>query len=269
VRRTAFLVAKRALYPGVDVATRERLRFVRHFTPGPIRTLDVGCGNGVFSLAAYRLGNRVLGVDLNPDNVARSREYADFVGADPARLRFEVLDAYHLDSYGERFDQVIAFEILEHLAADREAVACFGRLLEPGGSLHVSSPYLHRKPYAGEVLTDREDGGHLRLGYTFEQLEEIMRGAALTPVGRDTAVGPVSRALLETVNRVEARLGRAAAVATWCAGAPVAATERLVRRGSPSLGRALIVYVQARKPWSGSSHDAGEPAQARPGELRD
>jgi SAM-dependent methyltransferase len=239
------LIAKRLLFPGTDVATRQRLaRFAPHFRSGDIETLDVGCGNGAFSLAAYERGNRVLGVDLNPENVRRCREYAAFIGVDAERCRFEVANVYKLEG-AERFDQVIAFEILEHLQHDDDVVSAFGRLLRPEGLLHASSPYLHRRPYVGEVVSDVEDGGHLRLGYTFERLDELMRAAGLEPTLHETAVGPSSRAALETINRAERFGGRAAAVGALAAVLPFTLLDRLP--GRLDVGRALILYAQGRK----------------------
>jgi SAM-dependent methyltransferase len=244
-RRTQFLYAKRLLYPGTDIATRQRGRFTRHFRTGDLATLDVGCGNGAFSFAAYRKGNRVLGVDLNEENVARCREYADFLGVDARRCRFEVANVYELDRLGERFDQAIAFEVLEHLARDGDALRGIAGLLTEGGALHVSSPYLERRPYHGEVLTDVEDGSHLRLGYTFEGFDDLLRSAGLDPVAHDTAVGRASRHALELVNRAEERAGRAGAAATLVATFPVTLLDRLP--GGTDYGRALIVYAQGVK----------------------
>ncbi len=237
-----FLAAKRALFPGIDVATRHRMRFVRHFRAGDIRTLDVGCGNGAFSLAAHRLGNDVVGIDLNPENIARCNEYAEFLGVDRRRCRFEVANVYDLAASGERFGQIVAFEILEHLERDAEVVEAFAGPLEPGGRLHVSSPYLHRRPYAGEVLSPVEDGGHVRLGYTFEQLDSMFEAAGLSPTVHETAVGPWSRRALEVVNRAEARFGLLGGVAAFGLAYPATVLER-----APHVPDALILYAQAEK----------------------
>ena len=241
-RHAAFLLAKRALFPGTDVALRERIRFVRHFRPGPVSTLDVGCGNGAFTIAAYRLGNRALGIDHDEGNIARAREFAGYLGLDPARIRFEQQDAYGLDADGGRFDQIVAFEILEHLADDRGMVARLAELLAPGGVVHLSTPFLHRRPFYSEVLTDVENGAHLRLGYTHEQLEELLEAAGLTPVLRDAAVGRLGLAALEIVNRVERVAGRAGAVAALLATRPLALADRVAGGDFR-----LIVYVQGRK----------------------
>ena len=246
MKRRLFLLAKHALYPGTDVAIRRRRAFIRHFRTGDVRTLDVGCGNGAFSFAAYRNGNRVLGIDRNEDNVMKCREYAAFLGIDPRRCRFEVANAYDIGSIGERFDQAIAFEILEHLARDDDVVRGIASVLDRKGVFHASSPFRDRRPYYGEILTDVEDGSHLRLGYTFDTLDELLRGAGLTPTAHDTAVGPASRAALELVNRAETRGGRAGAVAALIATTPISLADRLP--GQTAYGRALILYAQGTKP---------------------
>jgi SAM-dependent methyltransferase len=247
--RRAFLYGKRLLFPGNDVATRERLRrFAPLFRTGEIATLDVGCGNGAFSFAAYRRGNRVLGLDINPDNVRRCREYAHFLGLDERRLRFEVADVYAIEreASGARFDQIIAFEILEHLSRDADAVRGFANVLAPGGELHVSSPYLHRRPYTGEIISPVEDGSHVRLGYTFEMLDDLFRRAGLVTTDRRTAVGPASRASLELVNRAEQFAGRPAGVLMLIATTPLRAVDRLP--GRRDLEKALILYARGVKP---------------------
>jgi len=243
LRRSAFLLAKRALFPGIDVALRERMRFARHLRRGPVTTLDVGCGNGAFSIAAYRAGNRVLGIDHDPGNVERASEYADFLRLDRSRIRFERQDAYELHGRGERFDQIVAFEILEHLADDRGMVEQLASLLTPGGIVHLSTPFLHRRPFYTEVLSDEEDGGHLRLGYTYEQLEALLEAAGLVPTARDAAVGRLGLAALELVHRAENAAGRVGGTLALLATRPAS----LLDRHLPGAFR-LIVYVQARKP---------------------
>src|SRR5579863_5793667 len=132
------LWGKRILFPGLDVHTRCRYRFLsRYFKGGAIDTLDAGCGNGALSYAAYRRGNRVLGVTMEPDQVQKDREYFSFLGTDPERLQFEVCNLYDLDRIERRFDQIICSETLEHITGDRAVVDSFYRLLREGGILHV------------------------------------------------------------------------------------------------------------------------------------
>ena len=70
------LWGKEILFPGLDLHTRSRYRFLsRYFRKGDIDTLDAGCGNGALSYAAYRRGNKVLGVTMEPGQVEKDKEY--------------------------------------------------------------------------------------------------------------------------------------------------------------------------------------------------
>src|SRR5579864_4702514 len=97
VRDWIRLTGKRLLFPGLDLHTRSRYRFLtRYFREGPIDTLDAGCGNGALSYAAYLRGNRVLGVTMDSTQVEKANEYFSFVGTDPARLKFKICNLYDL-----------------------------------------------------------------------------------------------------------------------------------------------------------------------------
>jgi 2-polyprenyl-3-methyl-5-hydroxy-6-metoxy-1,4-benzoquinol methylase len=181
------------LFPGLDIATRKRMKFSRHFLKGDITTLDAGCGNGAFLYKAYMSGNRCLGIGIDPDQIRRCNEYRDFLKLDPLRCQFKVHNIYNIVSLGEKFDQVICFETLEHLKRDQEMLFLFSKVLNPGGILHICTPYLHRKPYYGEVISKAEDGGHLRLGYTYDELGLRLNKAGFKIVRKDSAVGLFSQ----------------------------------------------------------------------------
>src|SRR5580658_6337262 len=105
------LWGKWALFPGLDLHTHCRYRFLpRFFRDGAIDTLDAGCGNGALSYAAYQRGNRVLGVTMEPGQVQKAREYFAFLGTDPNRLKFEICNLYDLPRITEKFDQIICSE---------------------------------------------------------------------------------------------------------------------------------------------------------------
>jgi hypothetical protein len=59
----------RAMFIQGDPMVYDRLRWLRrHLRPGPLRTLDAGCGNGAFSLYAARIGNEAVGVSFDAAN---------------------------------------------------------------------------------------------------------------------------------------------------------------------------------------------------------
>ena len=173
------LWGKEILFPGLDLHTRCRYRFLsRYFREGPIDTLDAGCGNGALSYAAYRRGNRVLGVTMEPEQVKKDNEYFSFLGTDPGRLKFEVCNLYDLPSIKQMFDQIICSETLEHITRDKLVVQHFYDMLREDGVLHLCCPYSEHPNNKGRICDDETVGWHVRDGYTLESYR-----ALLEPVG--------------------------------------------------------------------------------------
>lgn len=98
--------------------------------------LDVGCGTGMFSVAAARLGARpILGVDVNPLCVDVSRRNQKNYGLQ-ADARFEtvsILDDAKVPSLG-RFDVVYAWGSLHHSGRMHDAITRAASRVNPGGT---------------------------------------------------------------------------------------------------------------------------------------
>jgi SAM-dependent methyltransferase len=236
--------AKWVFFPGVDLHTRSRYRHLaRQLAPGPIDTLDAGSGNGALSYAAYRRGNRVLGLSYNPDEVCRATKFFEFLGDGARPLQFQALNLYELPSVGRRFDQIICSETLEHIRDDKRIVTYFYEMLRPGGVLHLCCPYaLHPKNNLGRV-NGPEDGGHVRDGYTLESYR-----ALLEPVGFsiEHSMGLGSRGLERAdavVRWVRNRFGSSFAVPLFTMIWPVLP---ILDTANPTVP--LSLYVRAVKP---------------------
>ncbi len=76
-----FLFIKKNLFPGLDIGIRKRMKFTKNFKTGDILTLDAGCGNGAFSFAAHKKGNRVIGIDFDSKKLGRCEEFRDYFPA--------------------------------------------------------------------------------------------------------------------------------------------------------------------------------------------
>lgn len=104
---------------------------------GPLRILDVGCGNGYWASRLEGSQHRVVGIDASGDRIENARR--EVPGA-----RFEQMEIGPglLDALGEEpFDLVVSTEVVEHLFLPRVwAEACFAAL-RPGGRLVCSTPY--------------------------------------------------------------------------------------------------------------------------------
>ena len=111
--------------------------------------LDVGCGSGLFSIAAHQLGARkVVGIDVNPHCVATSQANRDIL-APGSRIDFCVasaLERKQLASFGT-FDFVYAWGSLHHTGSMWDAVRNVSSCVAPEGILilaiynkHITSP---------------------------------------------------------------------------------------------------------------------------------
>jgi len=114
-----------------------RLHFVlAHFDLKGSSVLDVGCGTGYTCdyLHRHSSPSALVGLDVSPEAVAfAQRRYPG--------LHFLVADATQPDlDLGLRFDYVLCFEVLEHVAQQGILVANLARHLKPQGVCVLSTP---------------------------------------------------------------------------------------------------------------------------------
>lgn len=103
--------------------------------PHGARVLDIGCGVGGSSLwLARNLGCSVLGVTISPVQAAMATEQARTEELHQC-VRFEVMDANHLELQPESFDVVWVIECSEHLTDKSRFIGDCASVLKPGGVL--------------------------------------------------------------------------------------------------------------------------------------
>jgi 2-polyprenyl-6-hydroxyphenyl methylase / 3-demethylubiquinone-9 3-methyltransferase len=93
---------------------------------------DVGCGGGLVAEPMARLGCAVTGIDADPTAIAVARDHA---AAGGLAIDYRVADIDTLAQGGERFDVVLALEIVEHVADRAAFFAGLGALVKPGGAV--------------------------------------------------------------------------------------------------------------------------------------
>ena len=107
---------------------------------GGMRVLDIGCGSGLSSLAARRLGARVHAFDFDPASVACAREFKRRYAADDQDWRIEegsALDEAYLAGLGG-FELVYSWGVLHHTGAMWRALENAAVPVVDGGRLFVA-----------------------------------------------------------------------------------------------------------------------------------
>jgi len=132
------------------------------------RLLDVGCGEGRHSWAAYgKFDCRVCSLDMKQEDLKKTRYMFQVLDREQAlQGRWMAVrgDAMRLPLKDSAFDRVICSEVLEHVRDEGQGLGELVRVLKAGGILAVSVPtYLTESIYwrisKGYCNTS---GGHVR-----------------------------------------------------------------------------------------------------------
>jgi 2-polyprenyl-6-hydroxyphenyl methylase/3-demethylubiquinone-9 3-methyltransferase len=102
--------------------------------------VDIGCGSGLFSLAARRLKAKVYSIDYDPQSVNCTCELRRKYAPDEAGWVVEegsVLDASYLRKLGT-FDVVYSWGVLHHTGQMWTALENVTPLVVPGGALFIA-----------------------------------------------------------------------------------------------------------------------------------
>ena len=222
--------------------------------PG-FKILDIGCGSGRHTSAAYQCRNAtVIGVDLNFDDLkdaSNRMNLHDRLGEHGGGIwGLSAADILALPFQDDHFDLVICSEVLEHIIVHTAAIREIVRVLKPGNNLVVSVPrywperlcWILSPSYAGG------NGGHVRI-FKQQQLISDLTSAGLNLWSRHFAhslhtpfwwlkclVGP-DREDSQAVNLYHRFLTWDMMKKPWVTGA----LDKLL---NPVMGKTVVLYLK-------------------------
>jgi len=145
------------------------------------RVLELGPATGYMSRAFVEKGATVVGIEVDPEMGERAREFC-------SRVIVGDLDSLDLDAElgEERFDAIVAADVLEHLKDPLGALQKLRRFLSEDGAFVVSVPNVAHGSVRLALLSGQFeyrdigllDSTHLRF-FTRETLEQLLDEAEL------------------------------------------------------------------------------------------
>jgi len=114
-----------------------------------LRMLDIGCGGGILSEPLARLGADMVGADPAEDNIAAARAHAEETGL---AVDYRAVTAEDLAEAGERFDVVLAMEVVEHVTDVDLFVATCAEMVKPGGLMIAATLNRTLKSFALAIV---------------------------------------------------------------------------------------------------------------------
>jgi len=114
-----------------------------------LRILDIGCGGGILSEPLARLGAEVVGADPAQPNIAAARLHAADTGL---VIDYRATTAEALAEAGERFDIVLAMEVVEHVADVNLFVRLTAAMVKPGGLMIAATLNRTLKSFALAIV---------------------------------------------------------------------------------------------------------------------
>jgi trans-aconitate methyltransferase len=141
--------------------------------------LEVGCSDGLFTFWARQMWPQanIDAIDIDRDNIDQCARLVQECKI--SNVRFRLQNALDLDEHN-KYDLVLALDVLEHIIDDSVVVSKIFAALRPGGTLIVHVPNVTYTTFSGIVhaVPDEEaykiNEGHVRTGYSSEVLTRLL-----------------------------------------------------------------------------------------------
>lgn len=204
------LFGVRAILLHDDPSAYERWHWLKKYViHGKARTLDAGCGDGFFTLYAATCGHTAVGVSIDQASNTKAYRAAHFLGI--PHVSFLTIDLRTMQDTTLQlgsFDNIMCLETIEHILDDKKLIHDLAQLLKPGGRFYLTTPYKHYRHLHGDTLSLTEDGGHVRWGYTHEELTALIQDYGFEVIAQDYIGGVTSQKLTSLLRFISKKINR-------------------------------------------------------------
>ena len=114
-----------------------------------LRFLDIGCGGGILSEPLARLGASMIGADPSETNIEAAKLHAAQSGLS---IDYRCTTAEELSEAGEKFDVVLAMEVVEHVADVNLFVESCAAMVKPDGLMIAATLNRTLKSFALAIV---------------------------------------------------------------------------------------------------------------------
>ena len=136
IKKFDFVYGSEVSYYGFDLR-QEFTDFFRNRDIETLTALDLGCGEGRYSLFLAQKGCRVHAVDRSSAGIDKLKKMA---AEHCLPIQAEVLDIEDFQFQGRRYDIIVAATVLDHLQDPlrQQTIRSIKKALHPGGILYVN-----------------------------------------------------------------------------------------------------------------------------------
>jgi len=142
----------------------------------PCKVIDIGCGEGFYSIYLAKKGFDVLGIDISEKAIKYAKENAK---KENINIRFIAMDIFDLPKLNEKFDFVLEWAIMHHIKFEdrKEYVKIINNILNEKGKYFSTCFNIQSTMFggAGKKIRKIPENARALLGEEvyFSSLEEL------------------------------------------------------------------------------------------------